>query len=115
MTTRLVALSLLAAFTLFNLSGCGSLPGQGSPGGVGSIFGLSGSHKFQCHAVSPGPCAYAIFNESGTVRETFFLAPGETREVTNIRPKTTFCLSVEKPLDPGKCQRLGLDGKPLQK
>jgi hypothetical protein len=103
------ALAHLAALASLALAGCGNLPGSGN------AIAPHGSHKFQCHIASPGPCAYAIFNESGSVRETFILAPGESHEVANILPKTRFCLSVEKPLDPTKCQRLGLDGKPAQK
>jgi hypothetical protein len=56
-----------------------------------------------------------VFNESGSLREAFVLAPGESRIVADIHPRTAFCLAVEKPIEPTKCQRLGLDGKPLQK
>jgi hypothetical protein len=111
-TTRLTALLLLASLPSLLLPGCSSLTGSSAPG---STISPNGSHKFQCHSASPGPCAYAIFNEGGTVRETFILAPGEAREVANILPRTKFCLAVEKPLDPSKCQRLGLDGKPATK
>jgi len=104
------ALLLLASLPALLLPGCGSL--SSTPG---SAISPNSSHKFQCHPASPGACAYAIFNESGSVRETFILAPGESREVANILPRTKFCLAVEKPLDPSKCQRLGLDGKPATK
>ncbi|MEC5387779.1 hypothetical protein VVD49_18755 [Uliginosibacterium sp. H3] len=101
---------LLLALALL-LPGCGSLPGSSTPG---NAISPNSSHKFQCHPASPGQCSYAIFNESGSVRETFTLAPGEAHEVANILPRTKFCLAVEKPLDPSKCQRLGLDGKPAK-
>jgi hypothetical protein len=110
MKTRFAVFTL--SLLLAALSGCGSLPGA-STTTAGSA--PRGSHKFQCHTASPGPCAYVVFNESGSVRETFILPPGESRTVGNIHPHTTFCLAVEKPLDPPKCQRLGLDGKPPQK
>jgi hypothetical protein len=105
---------LLGSCMLF--FGCASHPGGGTntTSGAATTNVPEGSHLFQCHAASPGPCAYVVFNESGTVRETFILAPGKARIIANIHPRTTFCLTVEK-LDPTKCQRLGLDGKPLQK
>ncbi|MDB5801522.1 MAG: hypothetical protein JWL63_2461 [Rhodocyclales bacterium] len=110
MRNRLTIFTLFA--TLAGLSGCGSLPGTGSTETNGAP---RGSHKFQCHAVSPGPCTYVVFNESGSVRETFTLAPGASKTVADVQPRTAFCLAVEKPIDPTKCQRLALDGRPLQK
>lgn len=111
-TTRRATLLLLAGIASLLLPACSSLIGSSAPG---STISPNGSHKFQCHSASPGPCAYAIFNETGTVRESFVLAPGEAHEVANILPRTKFCLAVEKPLDPSKCERLGLDGKPAAK
>lgn len=106
MKTSILKVALLGPLLL--LAGCKELPG-----GFGTAA-AGGSHRFQCHPVSPGPCAYAVFNESGSVRETFILAPGESRVVGNMLAHTTFCLAVEKPLDPSKCQRLGLDGRPVK-
>jgi hypothetical protein len=100
----------LTAIVISSVLACAAC--QTRPG----LLGIAGdSHRFQCHAASPGPCSYVVFNESGSVREAFFLSPGQSRLVNNVGPHTGFCLAVEKPLDPTKCERLGLDGKPLQR
>ncbi|MDB5813620.1 MAG: hypothetical protein JWN23_737 [Rhodocyclales bacterium] len=115
MRTGFANVILLGSLLFF--CGCASHPHPGvgtSNAGSATTNVPEGSHLFQCHPASPGPCAYVVFNESGSVRETFILAPGKSRVVADIHPRTTFCLTVEK-LDPTKCQRLGLDGKPLQR
>lgn len=111
MRTVLARPALLGTLLLTTvlMYGCKSLPG------VEDIFTPGDGHKFQCHPVSPGPCSYVVFNESGSIREAFTLKPGESHLVANVQPRTAFCLAVEKPLEPTKCQRLTLDGKPLQK
>ena len=106
---RLIRLGTLLLATAL-LHGCKSLPPS-----MEEVFTFKDSHKFQCHAVSPGPCSYVVFNESGSARETFTLKPGESRVVANVQPRTAFCLAVEKPLEPTKCQRFTLDGKPQQR
>ncbi len=119
MKSSLANIALLGSLMFF--SGCASHPGTGAnsttnANGITNANVPAGSHLFQCHPASPGPCAYVVFNESGSVRETFILAPGKARLITGIHPRTAFCLSVEKPLDPTRnAKRLGLDGKPLKK